>query len=122
MKTETSRLWSYPGDLSRVNCSCSRFRRRMADSWCAGLPGYQRFDSLGRGGERQYLCRHAGARRHQRVLAARESSSSFTRRRKGIAPTFALAALTMRTAYITLSGYGQLFEAQWPRPGLRLVA
>src|SRR5580692_1237857 len=28
----------------------------------------------------------------------------------------------MRTAYITLSGYGQLFEARWPRPGLDLAA
>jgi len=28
----------------------------------------------------------------------------------------------MRTAYITLSGYGQLFEARWPRPGLHLSA
>jgi gluconolactonase len=28
----------------------------------------------------------------------------------------------MRTAYITLSGYGQLFAAQWPRAGLRLAA
>jgi 3-oxoacyl-[acyl-carrier protein] reductase len=26
----------------------------------------------------------------------------------------------MRTAYITLSGYGQLFEARWPRPGLNV--
>jgi gluconolactonase len=28
----------------------------------------------------------------------------------------------MRTAYITLSGYGQLLEMRWPRPGLRLAA
>ena len=28
----------------------------------------------------------------------------------------------MHTAYITLSGYGHLFEARWPRPGLRLAA
>jgi gluconolactonase len=28
----------------------------------------------------------------------------------------------MRTAYITLSGYGQLFTARWPRRGLRLIA
>jgi gluconolactonase len=27
----------------------------------------------------------------------------------------------MRTAYITLSGYGTLREVKWPRPGLRLV-
>jgi gluconolactonase len=27
-----------------------------------------------------------------------------------------------RTAFITLSGHGQLFAAQWPRPGLALAA
>jgi len=28
----------------------------------------------------------------------------------------------LSTAYITLSGYGQLFEARWPRRGLKLAA
>ena len=27
----------------------------------------------------------------------------------------------MRKAWITLSGYGQLLEVDWPRPGLRLI-
>jgi gluconolactonase len=32
----------------------------------------------------------------------------------------AFGGADMRTAYVTLSGYGQLVAVDWPRPGLPL--
>jgi gluconolactonase len=40
----------------------------------------------------------------------------------GGGPNGAAVGPDRRAAYITLSGYGQLFEAHWPRAGLDLAA
>ena len=41
-------------------------------------------------------------------------------RGRGLLTNICLGGPDLRTAYITLSGYGFLIEVQWPRPGLQL--
>ena len=51
-----------------------------------------------------------------------ESLLEFHEAPEGYCTNICFGGADLRTAYITLSGYGQLFAARWPRPGLDLAA
>jgi gluconolactonase len=119
-ETETSRLWSYPvigpGELELRSFPSPNGARLVQ-----GLPGYQRFDSLAveEGGN---ICVATLVRGGISVFSPGGDLVEFHEAPEAYCTNICFGGPDMRTAYITLSGYGQLFEARWPRPGLRLAA
>ena len=119
-ETETSRLWSYPiaapGELA-----LQPFPSPNGGRLVHGLPGYQRFDSLAveAGGN---ICVATLVRGGISVFSPAGDLLEFHEAPEGYCTNICFGGPDMRTAYITLSGYGQLFEARWPRPGLDLAA
>ena len=119
-ETETSRLWSYPvirpGELK-----LQPFPSPNGGRLVHGLPGYQRFDSLAveEGGN---ICVATLVRGGISVFSPSGELLEFHEAPEGYCTNLCFGGPDMRTAYITLSGYGQLFAARWPRPGLRLAA
>jgi gluconolactonase len=119
-ETETSRLWSYPvvgpGELA-----LQPFPSPNGGRLVHGLPGYQRFDSLAveKGGN---ICVATLVRGGISVFSPGGDLLEFHEAPEGYCTNICFGGPEMRTAYITLSGYGQLFEARWPRPGLDLAA
>ena len=117
-ETETSRLWSYPvtgpGELQ-----LQPFPSPNGGKLVHGLPGYQRFDSLAveEGGN---VCVATLVRGGISVFSPGGALLEFHEAPEGYCTNICFGGADMRTAYITLSGYGQLFAAHWPRPGLRL--
>lgn len=121
-ETETSRLWSYPV----LNAEPERGRLRM-EPWPSpnggrlvhGLPGYQRFDSLAleEGGN---ICVATLVRGGISVFSPGGEPLEFHEAPEGYCTNICFGGADRRTAYITLSGHGQLFAARWPRAGLAL--
>jgi gluconolactonase len=117
-ETETSRLWSYPvpgpGELQM-----QPFPSPNGGQLVHGLPGYQRFDSLALE-ESGNICVATLVRGGISVFSPDGKLIEFHEAPEGYCTNICFGGPERRTAYITLSGYGQLFEAEWPRPGLRL--
>lgn len=117
-ETETSRLWSYPltapGELT-----LQPWPSPNGGTLVHGLPGYQRFDSLAveEGGNITVATLVRGG---ISVFSPHGELLEFHEAPEGYCTNICFGGADMRTAYITLSGYGQLFAARWPRPGLRL--
>jgi len=116
--TESSRLFAYdiasPGVL-RTEPFPAPYGGRLV----CGLPGFQRFDSLGveAGGN---ICVATLVTGHITVVAP---DGRVVRQVKmpDVYPTnICFGGGDMKTAYITLSGTGQLAAMAWPEPGLRL--
>lgn len=119
-ETETSRLWSYPV-IEPGQLQLQSFPSPNGGKLVAGLPGYQRFDSLAVE-ESGNICVATLVRGGISVISPQGELIEFYEAPEGYCTNICFGGPSMRTAYITLSGYGQLFEAEWPRPGLRLVA
>jgi gluconolactonase len=117
-ETESSRVWSYPvkapGELQ-----LQPFPSPNGGKLLHGLPGYQRFDSLAVE-ESGNVCVATLVRGGISVFAPSGELLEFHEAPEGYCTNICFGGKDMRTAYITLSGYGQLLEVQWPRPGLRL--
>lgn len=119
-ETETSRLWCYDvvghGELSREPWPSPNGGRLVH-----GLPGYQRFDSLAveEGGN---VCVATLVRGGISVFSPAGELLEFHEAPEGYCTNICFGGPDRRTAFITLSGYGQLFAAQWPRAGLALAA
>ena len=117
-ETETSRLWSYPV-LGAGELQLQPFPSPNGGQLVNGLPGYQRFDSLALE-ESGNICVATLVRGGISVFSPDGKLIEFHEAPEGYCTNICFGGLERRTAYITLSGYGQLFEAEWPRPGLRL--
>ena len=119
-ETETSRLWSYPikapGELE-----LAPWPSPTGGSLVYGLPGFQRFDSLAveSGGN---ICVATLVRGGISVFSPDGEWLEFHEAPEGYCTNICFGGPDMQTAYITLSGYGQLMKAVWPRPGLPLNA
>jgi len=117
-ETETSRLWAYevvrPGGL-RLEPWPSPNGGRLVH----GLPGYQRFDSLAveEGGN---VCVATLVRGGISVFSPSGEWLEFHEAPEGYCTNICFGGEDRRTAYITLSGYGQLMAVDWPRPGLAI--
>ena len=85
-----------------------------------GLPGFQRFDSLAVE-DNGNVCVATLVKGGIHVFAPDGRLLEFHEAPEGYCTNLCFGGPEMRTAYITLSGHGQLFEAEWPRPGLRLA-
>ena len=117
-ETETSRLWSYPV-LGPGELQLRPFPSPNGGQLVHGLPGYQRFDSLALE-ESGNICVATLVRGGISVFSPDGKLIEFHEAPEGYCTNICFGGPKRRTAYITLSGYGQLFEAEWPRPGLRL--
>jgi gluconolactonase len=116
--TESSRLFAYdiasPGVLKT-----EPFPAPYGGRLVCGLPGFQRFDSLAVEASGN-ICVATLITGHITVVAP---DGRVVRQVKmpDVYPTnICFGGGGMKTAYITLSGTGQLAEMAWPEPGLRL--
>jgi len=119
-ETETARLWSYPvkgpGELGLEPWPSPNGGRLVH-----GLSGYQRFDSLAveEGGN---ICVATLVRGGISVFSPEGGLLEFHEAPEGYCTNICFGGPDRRTAFITLSGYGQLMAATWPRAGLPLAA
>lgn len=117
-ETETSRLWAWdilePGMVRK-------------DPWpsphgghlVAGLPGYQRFDSLAVEADGN-ICVATLIRGGVSVISPAGELVGFWESADAYCTNICFGGADLRTAYVTLSGTGVLVALDWPRPGLLL--
>lgn len=117
-ETETSRLWSFriigEGELEKQPWPSPHGGKLVA-----GLPGYQRFDSMAVE-ENGNVCVATLIRGGISVISPAGEWLEFHEAPEHYCTNLAFGGANMRKAYVTLSNYGTLLEVDWPRPGLRL--
>ncbi len=117
-ETETGRLWAWPilgpGELGKEPWPSPNGGR-----FIGGPTGYQRFDSLAveAGGN---ICVASLVDAGISVFAPTGGLIEFHAAPEFYCTNIAFGGEGLRTAFITLSGYGQLIAADWPRAGLAL--
>ena len=118
-ETETGRLWSYPilgpGELAKEPWPSPNGGR-----FVGGPTGYQRFDSMAvevNGNICVASLVHGGIS----VFSPDGGLLEFHEAPEGYCTNICFGGPDMRTAFITLSGYGRLVAVDWARPGLPLV-
>ena len=117
-ETETSRLWAYPV-TGRGQLGHEAWPSPNGGRLVHGLPGFQRFDSLAveEGGN---ICVATLVRGGISVFSPQGELLEFHEAPEGYCTNICFGGADRRTAFITLSGHGQLFAARWPRAGLAL--
>jgi gluconolactonase len=117
-ETETSRIWSYPvlgpGELSHEPWPSPNGGRLLY-----GPEGYQRFDSMALE-ENGNICQATLVHGGISVVSPAGELVEFYEADDIYCTNICFGGPDRRTAFITMSGYGQLFAAKWPRPGLQL--
>ena len=119
-ETETSRLWSYPVKEPGV-LAHEPWPSPNGGKLVHGLPGFQRFDSLAVE-ECGNIAVATLVRGGISVFSAAGEWLEFHEAPEGYCTNICFGGADRLTAFITLSGHGQLFAARWPRAGLELVA
>jgi gluconolactonase len=118
-ETETGRLWSYPvigpGELAK-----EPWPSPNGGKFLGGPGGYLRFDSMAVEANGN-ICVATLVKGGITVFSPSGELLEFHEAPEGYCTNICFGGEDMRTAYITLSGYGTLREVKWPRPGLRLV-
>lgn len=118
-ETEPSRLWKFAitgeGTVHR-----DPWPSPHGGSLVAGLPGYQRFDSLAveAGGN---ICVATLIRGGISVITPQGELLEFHEAPEPYCTNICFGGPDLRKAYVTLSGFGTLVEVDWPRPGLALA-
>lgn len=118
-ETETGRLWAWPivepGVVAKQPWPSPNGGR-----FVGGPLGYQRFDSLAveAGGN---VCVASLVYGGISVFSPDGGLLEFHEAPDPFCTNIAFGGADMRTAFITLSGYGQLVAVDWPRAGLPLV-
>ena len=117
-ETETSRLWSFE-IIGEGEVRKQPFPSPHGGTLVAGLPGYQRFDSLKveAGGN---ICVATLVRGGVSVISPQGELLEFHAAPEAYCTNLAFGGPDLRKAWVTLSGFGTLVEVDWPRPGLRL--
>lgn len=117
-ETETSRIWSYPilgpGELALEPWPSPNGGRLL---YAAG--GYHRFDSIALE-EDGNICQATLVNGGISVVSPTGELVEFHEAHDIYCTNICFGGPDWRTAFITMSGYGQLFAAEWPRPGLKL--
>ena len=118
-ETETSRLWQYPVvDTGEV--SLEPWPSPNGGRFLYGAAGYQRFDSLAVE-ENGNICVATLVNGGISVISPDGELLEFHEAPEGYCTNICFGGEDRRTAFITLSGYGQLLAVPWERPGLRLT-
>ncbi len=117
-ETETARLWAW--DITTPGVVAKRpFPSPHGGRLVCGLPGFQRFDSLAltASGDICVATLMTGCITQispdGRVVRTQATPDIYV-------TNICFGGPGMRTAWLTLSGAGQLARTQWPEPGLRL--
>lgn len=117
-ETETGRLWAFdleePG-IARRHPFPSPHGGRLV----CGLPGFQRFDSLAVAASGN-VCVATLISGCVTVIAPDGEVVRQVETGDAITTNICFGGPDMTTAYITLSGTGQVMVMEWPEPGLRL--
>jgi gluconolactonase len=121
-ETDAGKVWAWPvlgpGELAKEPWPSPHGGRYLN-----GMRGYQRFDSLAVE-ENGNICvatiGYGEPGPGISVYAPDGELIEFHRVPEFYCTNIAFGGPNMRTAYITLSGYGRLVAAEWARPGLRL--
>ena len=117
-ETETGRVWSYPvlgpGELAKEPWPSPNGGKFLGD-----LQGYHRFDSMAveAGGN---ICVATLVSGGITVFAPTGEALEFWEASEGYCTNICFGGPELKTAYITLSGYGSLIAVDWPRAGLPL--
>ena len=118
-ETETSRLWRYPvtgpGELA-----LAPWPSPNGGELVHGLPGYQRFDSMALE-ENGNICVATLVNGGISVFSPDGELLEFHAAPEGYCTNLCFGGPDLRTAYVTLSGYGQLLAVPWARAGLPLA-
>jgi gluconolactonase len=117
-ETETSRLWSYPV-LAPGKIALQDWPSPNGGQLVHGLGGYQRFDSLAVEASGN-ICVATLVRGGISVFSPEGDCLEFYAAPEGYCTNICFGGDDFKTAYITLSGYGQLMRVDWPRAGLPL--
>lgn len=117
-ETETSRLWRYPV-CGRGEVELEPWPSPAGGKLVHGLPGYQRFDSLALE-ENGNICVATLVEGGISVISPEGELLEFHSAPEGYCTNICFGGDNLETAFITLSGYGQLLAVRWPRPGLPL--
>lgn len=117
-ETETSRLWAYPV-CAPGQLELAAWPSPNGGQFLHGLAGYQRFDSMAveAGGN---ICVATLVRGGISVFSPSGQWLEFHEAPEGYCTNICFGGANHQTAFITLSGYGQLLAVEWPRPGLCL--
>ena len=122
-ESDSGKLWSWPvlgpGELGKEPWPSPGGGRFLN-----GVRGYQRFDSLAIEANGNVCVATMGAGGVDAgisVFAPDGELIEFHRMPEFYCTNIAFGGNAMRTAYITLSGYGRLVACDWPRPGLPLL-
>jgi gluconolactonase len=118
-ETETGRLWSYPvigpGELGK-----EPWPSPNGGKFIGSHNAFARFDSMAVEANGN-ICVATLVKGGITVFSPSGEILEFHEAPEGYCTNICFGGGDMRTAYITLSGYGTLLEVKWPRPGLRLV-
>jgi gluconolactonase len=117
-ETETGRLWAWP-ILGPGVLATDPWPSPAGGKFIGGPTGYQRFDSLAveAGGN---ICVASLVAGGISVFSPEGGLLEFHEAPEPYCTNIAFGGPGMRTAFITLSGYGQLVAVDWPRAGLAL--
>jgi gluconolactonase len=118
-ESDTCRLWSFPitgeGEVAKMP-----FPSPHGGKFLYGSPGrYQRFDSLALEANGN-ICVATLVYGGISVISPQGELVEFYEAPEGYCTNICFGGEDMRTAFITLSGYGRLISVKWPRPGLPL--
>jgi len=118
-ETETGRVWSFPilgpGELAK-----EPWPSPAGGKFIGGPTGYQRFDSMAVEANGN-ICVATLVNAGISVFSPEGGLVEFHEAPEPYSTNIAFGGPDMKTAYITLSGYGQLVAVDWPRPGLPLI-
>jgi gluconolactonase len=118
-ETETGRLWSYPvlapGELAK-----EPWPSPNGGGFIGNLQGYHRFDSMAVEGNGN-ICVATLVSGGITVFSPTGEALEHHQASEGYCTNICFGGPDLRTAYITLSGYGTLVAVDWPRPGLALA-
>ncbi len=118
-ETETGRLWAFPieepGKVRKEPWPSVHGGRLVA-----GLPGFQRFDSLAVEASGN-ICVATLVTGAITVIAPEGQVLRQVKMPDPMTTNICFGGPDLRTAYITLSGTGRLAAMSWPEPGLRLA-
>ena len=119
-ETETSRLWAFP-IIGRGELAQAPWPSPNGGQLVHGLAGFQRFDSLAVEACGN-ICVATLVRGGISVFSPDGELLEFHEAPEGYCTNICFGGPNYQTAFITLSGYGQLLSVPWPRAGLTLAA
>lgn len=114
-ETETARLWSYPV-IAPGEVELEPWPSPNGGKLVIGTPGYQRFDSIALEASGN-VCIACLVDAGVLVVSPAGEVVEFLRATDTFCTNLCFGGADLQTAYVTLSGYGQLLAVPWRRKG-----